>query len=186
MMTKLLYTRFIYYSSITLKRILALQFYKDIKFLKQYWAVFLYFSLRYDFGIFGFCKRFPIYLVNGKPWMSLRWKNQPGRFPLLAVDARARACVYVWACVWACVCMYMCGWVGVCILFHHKCLFRLQRCLGHTWGLRVRINDLVLLGASAKFLISVSKNVIFHFQRRKLQQPQTGEKTIWYIVLSKR
>ena len=40
--------------------------------------------------------------------------------------------VRVRVCVWACVCMYMCGWVGVCILFHHKCLFRLQRCLGHT------------------------------------------------------
>ena len=49
-------------------------------------------------------------------------------------------CVFVFVCVCGCVCVAVCVyvcvyvWVGgcVCILFHHKGLFRLQPCLGHT------------------------------------------------------
>ena len=54
-------------------------------------------------------------------------------------------CVCVCVCVCECVCVYVGGvcvcmrvcvyvWVCgcVCILFHHKDLFRLQPCLGHT------------------------------------------------------
>ena len=33
-------------------------------------------------------------------------------------------------------------------------------------------------GASVKFFISISENVIFHLQRRKLQPAQTEEKAI--------
>ena len=57
------------------------------------------------------------------------------------------------------------------------------RCLIHAW--RVRINDVMLWVLYAVPLpssfISVSENVIFHLQRRKLQRWPTGEKTIWYV-----
>ena len=57
-----------------------------------------------------------------------------------------------------------------------------SRCLIHAWG--VRINDVVLWVLYAVPLpssfISVSENIIFHLQRRKLQRWPTGEKTIWH------
>ena len=70
------------------------------------------------------------------------------RYFILFSWARARACVF--------------------ILFHRKGFFHLQRCLWHTWG--VRINDLVLWVLFWVLLpssfISASKNVVFHLQRR--------------------
>ena len=73
-------------------------------------------------------------------------------------------CVYVCACARVCVCVY--------ILPPWR-LLPIAMCPRHTW--EVWINDLllwifiwVLLPSS---FISVSENVIFHLQRRKLQPP---------------
>ena len=70
--------------------------------------------------------------------------------------------VILFSCV--CVCVRVC----VFILFHCKGFFCLQRCLWHTWG--VRISDLVLWVLFWVLLpssfISISKNVIFHLQKR--------------------
>ena len=73
----------------------------------------------------------------------------------VCVCARARVCV--------CVCVCGCVYVYVFIFFHRE----------RKTYLRVRINDLVLWILVGCFLpssiISVSENVIFHLQRRKLQ-----------------
>ena len=78
--------------------------------------------------------------------------------------------------------------VFVCVCVYTLPPWRLlptARCLRHTWG--VRIND-VMLWVSFQVLlpssfISISKNVIFHLERRNSRSPATGEKTIWYMVL---
>ena len=78
--------------------------------------------------------------------------------------------------------------VFVCVCVYTLPPWRLlptARCLTHTWG--VRIND-VMLWVSFQVLlpssfISISKNVIFHLERRNSRSPATGEKTIWYMVL---
>ena len=80
-------------------------------------------------------------------------------------------------CVCVCVCVYVCVY-----LYSSACwLLPIARRLWHTWG--VRISDLLLwvfLGASASSFMPVSKSIIFHLQRWKLQPTATGEKTIWY------
>ena len=67
----------------------------------------------------------------------------------------------------ACVCVCVC--VCLFLLFHRKNFLRLQRCLGHTWG--VRINNLVMRVLSYVLLPSsfISK---FHISapETKLQQ----------------
>ena len=83
-------------------------------------------------------------------------------------------------CVCVCVCVCMC----VNILPTWRLLLS-ARCMRHTWG--ARINDLVLwiwMLLPSSF-ISVSKNVIFHLQRRN-SSSLTGEKLIWYIRVTKR
>ena len=78
--------------------------------------------------------------------------------------------------------------VFVCVCVYTLPPWRLlptARCLRHTWG--VRIND-VMLWVSFQVLlpssfISISKNVIFHLERRNSRSPATGEKTIWYMIL---
>ena len=78
--------------------------------------------------------------------------------------------------------------VFVCVCVYTLPPWRLlptARCLRHIWG--VRIND-VMLWVSFQVLlpssfISISKNVIFHLERRNSRSPATGEKTIWYMVL---
>ena len=83
-----------------------------------------------------------------------------------------------------CVCMCVCVRVCVLILFHRNGFFRLQRCLGHTWG--VRINDLAMWVSFQLLLpssfISISENINIHLQRRDSSTPITGEKTILYIA----
>ena len=77
--------------------------------------------------------------------------------------------------------------VFVCVCVYTLPPWRLlptARCLRHTWG--VRIND-VMLWVSFQVLlpssfISISKNVIFHLERRNSRLPATGEKTIWYML----
>ena len=81
-----------------------------------------------------------------------------------------------------CVCVCVCMCVNILPTWR---LLLSARCMRHTWG--ARINDLVLwiwvlLPSS---FISVSKNVIFHLQRRN-SSSLTGEKLIWYIRVTKR
>ena len=62
-----------------------------------------------------------------------------------------------------------------------------QDTLRHIWG--VRINDVMFWVSSRVFLpssfISISKNVIFHLQRRNSSLRTAGEKTMWYMVPQK-
>ena len=74
-------------------------------------------------------------------------------------------------------------YVCVCVcLYPFACwLLPIARRLWHTWD--VRISDLlswVFLRDSASFFMSISKSIIFHLQRWKLQPTATGEKTKWY------
>ena len=90
----------------------------------------------------------------------------------ITVDANLHRLIYNVLCVRVCV----------CILSPWR-LLPTVRCPRHTG--EIQINDRVLWIfiwlLLACFFISVSENVKFHLQRRKLQPPQTGEKTIWYI-----
>ena len=77
-------------------------------------------------------------------------------------------CMYVCVFGCVCVCVCVCGRVCVCLLFHRKKVFRLQRCLRHSWG--VQISGLVLwklfwVLLSSSF-VSVSKIVILNLPRQ--------------------
>ena len=93
--------------------------------------------------------------------------------------------VCVRACVRACVC------VCVCVYVYTLPPWRLSpsaRCMGHTWG--VRINDVMLWVSVRVFLpssfIFVSKNVIFHLQRRNWQRTDKLERNdMIYLALEK-
>ena len=84
------------------------------------------------------------------------------------VDFATLLYVCVRACVRACVCM--CACLG---------FFRLQDVRDMLEGTDQRscVENINL----PRFFISASENVIFYLQRRKLQPPQTGQKTIWHI-----
>ena len=95
--------------------------------------------------------------------------------PLLRLPAAAKSTSYginsvlFRACLCVCVCLYS-----------STCWFLpAARRLWHTW--EVRINDLLLWvfwGLLPSSFISISESILFHLQRRKLQPPLTGEKTI--------
>ena len=80
-----------------------------------------------------------------------------------------RCCVCV--CVRACVCVCVCAHARV--FFHSSTVKASSVCKMSKTYLRVRINDLVLWilvdCVMPSSIIAVSENVIFHFQRRKLQ-----------------
>ena len=90
-------------------------------------------------------------------------------------------------CVRACVR----GCVFVCVHVYTLPPWRLSpsaRCMGHTWG--VRINDVMLWVSVRVFLpssfIFVSKNVIFHLQRRNWQHTDKLERNdMIYLALEK-
>ena len=98
-------------------------------------------------------------------------------------EKSARKTCYCPLCVCVCVCVRVCVCVCVFILFH------LLASSGCTMSLTyVRSSDqrsfvVSILLASAKFL-HLYFWILFHLQKRKLQPPLTGEKTIWYNMLS--
>ena len=91
-----------------------------------------------------------------------------------------------------CVCMNMCVCVCVCVCvcLYSSTVKAFSICKMSETYLRGRNQQSCVvninLGASAKFLISISKNVLLHIQRRKFQWARTGEKTIWYTGPVKR
>ena len=110
--------------------------------------------------------------------------NQADFHFLQLTRVRARVCMCGRVCGRACVCICVGGWVCV----YSFTINAYSVCndvwdILEAWGYGSTILCCWVLQPC--FFISVSKNVIFHLQRRKLQQPQIGEKTIWYIVLSK-
>ena len=94
------------------------------------------------------------------------------------MHACVRECMH--ACVHACICV--CAWVHVrvrvyvLILFHREGFFRLQDAM--LW-----VSFQVLLASS---FISISKNIIFHLQRRNSSTPTNWRETKWYIWVAKK
>ena len=88
-------------------------------------------------------------------------------------------CVYVCVCVCVCVCVYVC----VFILFHRKGFFRLQRCLGHTWGYGSTILCCKYFSRSFCQAPSCTFLEISYFisKDKTPARQENGEKTPWYI-----
>ena len=94
-------------------------------------------------------------------------------------------CVCVCVCVYVCVCVSVCVCVCVCV---YVCVYTLPpvgffrlhdvRDILEKFGLTIFCCEYFIDCFVPSSIISVSENVSFHLQRRKLQPKRTGEKTI--------